>query len=210
MERKFVTLQQMFSDAQEIEDNLQAYVKLSDRIEYEELKDEERATMYDNKEVDCVISLLEGSQQFVLVENNDQFSNPQAIVPKCFAADLNFNDFHHKQRNDYTMNFFEIFSEECHESAEPPIEEQGDFPIFLDDDIVDVVDFPRYDEYNDDYDVDFLEQLVACSQSTQRMFSLNKLVKAISLCIIFMLLNMMKIVNRLKEILYPCAFLHSN
>jgi hypothetical protein len=33
------------------------------------------------------------------------------------------------------------------------------------DDIADVVDLPIYDEYDDDYDVDFLEQPTACSLS---------------------------------------------
>jgi hypothetical protein len=52
------------------------------------------------------------------------------------------------------------------EFANQFVEEQVDVPsFFLLDDIADVVDFPIYDEYDDDCDVDFLEQLVVCSLS---------------------------------------------
>jgi hypothetical protein len=37
------------------------------------------------------------------------------------------------------------------------VEEKVVVPMFYIDDIVDVADFPRYDEYNDDYEVDFME-----------------------------------------------------
>ena len=44
------------------------------------------------------------------------------------------------------------------------IEKQVDSPsFFLLDGIAIVVDLPIYDEYNDDYDVEFLEQPTACS-----------------------------------------------
>jgi hypothetical protein len=58
---------------------------------------------------------------------------------------------------------------ECHESefADHPVEEQVVVPIFMFDDIADVVDFPKYDEYDDDYivdfEVDFSEQAAAFS-----------------------------------------------
>ena len=53
-----------------------------------------------------------------------------------------------------------------YEFANQFVEEQVDVPsFFLLDDIADVVDFPIYDEYDDDCDVDFLEQLVICSLS---------------------------------------------
>ena len=46
------------------------------------------------------------------------------------------------------------------------VEKKVDVPsLFLLDDIAYVVDFPIYDEYDDDDDVDFLEQPVACSLS---------------------------------------------
>jgi hypothetical protein len=50
------------------------------------------------------------------------------------------------------------------EFAKQLVEEQVDGPsFFLLDDIVDVLDFPIYDEYDDYYDVEFLEQPDACS-----------------------------------------------
>jgi hypothetical protein len=45
------------------------------------------------------------------------------------------------------------------------LEEQVDVPRFSLDEIEDVDDMPLYDEYYDDYDVDFLEQPAACSLS---------------------------------------------
>jgi hypothetical protein len=39
------------------------------------------------------------------------------------------------------------------------------------DDIADVVDLFTYDEYDDDYDVDFLEQPTACSLPENFSFS---------------------------------------
>jgi len=38
------------------------------------------------------------------------------------------------------------------------------------DDNADVVDLPIYDEYDGDYDVDFLEQPIACSLSSNVPF----------------------------------------
>ena len=58
-----------------------------------------------------------------------------------------------------------VYSQE-NEFANQFVEEQVDVPsFFLLDDIVDVVDFPIYDEYDDDCDVDFLEQPTTCSLS---------------------------------------------
>jgi hypothetical protein len=52
------------------------------------------------------------------------------------------------------------------EFANQFVEEQVDVPsFFLSDDNVDVVDFPIYDEYDDDCDVNFLEQLSVSSLS---------------------------------------------
>ena len=52
------------------------------------------------------------------------------------------------------------------EFANQLVEKQVDVPsLSLLDDIADVVDFPIYDEYDDDYGVDFLEQPTACSLS---------------------------------------------
>jgi hypothetical protein len=125
MERKYVSLQQMFNDAQEVEDN----------------------------NVD------------VFAEDYIPPIEEEVVGPNCFVADLNFDPFHHEQRVDYTMNFFKIFSEECHESesVDQNEEEQVIVPIFMFDDIAEFYDLPKYDEYDDDYDLDSLEQLVACS-----------------------------------------------
>jgi hypothetical protein len=55
------------------------------------------------------------------------------------------------------MNFFKVFSDDV-------VEEQVVVPIFLFDDIAGVHDFPKYDEYDDEYNNDFLEHPVACFQ----------------------------------------------
>jgi len=85
----------------------------------------------------------------------------RVFVPKCFVVDFNFNFFHDEQSVDYAMIFlFLIFNDGCHESkfADHPVEEQVVVPIVLMDDIAGVHDFPKYDEYVDDYKVDFLEK----------------------------------------------------
>jgi hypothetical protein len=65
------------------------------------------------------------------------------------------------------------------EFANQYVEEQVDVPsFFLLDDIVDVVDLPIYDEYDDDYEVDFLEQPTACFPL--KMFLFNSIVRFIS------------------------------
>ena len=57
------------------------------------------------------------------------------------------------------------------EFANQLVEEQVDVPSsFMLDDIANVVDLPIYDEYDDGYDVDFLEQLVAHSLSENVYF----------------------------------------
>jgi len=67
------------------------------------------------------------------------------------------------------MNFFKIFSEKCHENGltNQLVGEQVDVQMFLIDDIADVFDVPKYNEYDNDYavnyDVDFLEKPYACS-----------------------------------------------
>jgi hypothetical protein len=44
--------------------------------------------------------------------------------------------------------------------------------MFFIDDIADVDDFPRYDEYNDDYEVEFPEKAIACSLSENDLVAL--------------------------------------
>jgi hypothetical protein len=185
MERKFMSLQQMFLDAQEVEDNLQACGKLPDQIEDKKLDIEEHESDHEQKAIDLnfeqrvnkIMHFLEVSNVDVFAENNEQFSDPQVVVPKHFVADLNFKSFHHEQNVDFAMNFFKIFSEECHESefADQLVEEKVDVPsFFMLDDIAGVHDFPKYDEYDDDYVVDFgvdlLEQPSAFSPSGNNYF----------------------------------------
>ena len=52
MERRLVTLQQMFSDAQEVEDNFEAYGKLLDQIGIEELNSEKQESEHKREGVD--------------------------------------------------------------------------------------------------------------------------------------------------------------
>jgi hypothetical protein len=89
----------------------------------------------------------------------------EVVGPNCFAADLNFDPFHHEQSVDYAMTIFEIFNEECHESefVDQLVEEQVVVPIFMFDYIAEFFYLPKYDEHDDDYDIDFLEHHVACS-----------------------------------------------
>ena len=56
---------------------------------------------------------------------------------------------------------------ECHENefADQLVEEQDVVPIFLVDNIAEVFGSPIYNEYDDNYDVNFLEKPVVCSSS---------------------------------------------
>jgi hypothetical protein len=69
---------------------------------------------------------------------------------------------HDKHEDDcFIYSFMDSQEDEC---ANQSVEEQVDAPsFFLLDDIASVVDLPIYDEYDDDYEVDFLEQPTACS-----------------------------------------------
>ena len=134
MERKSTSLQQMFNNAQEVEDNLQACQSLQ-------------------------------NQNLKSVSNtkNDGVAEEHEIVHKQ-EVDLHPDLCHHEQETDYFMYSFVECQED--EFANQLVEEQVDVPSFsLLDDTANIVDFPIYDEYDDDYDVDFLEQPFACSLS---------------------------------------------
>jgi hypothetical protein len=62
------------------------------------------------------------------------------------------------------MNFFKIFNDYIVvEDNDQPIEEEVGVPIFfLVDDIAGIFDMPIYDEYNNDYDVEFYEKSIVC------------------------------------------------
>jgi hypothetical protein len=72
------------------------------------------------------------------------------------------NPPHDKNEADCFIHSFVDNQED--EFEKQSVEEQVDVPsFFLLYDIVDVVDLPIYDEYEDDYEVDFLEHPTACS-----------------------------------------------
>jgi len=57
------------------------------------------------------------------------------------------------------MNFSEVFNDEVFAKDKDQLVEERDFVLnFLVDDNAVVYDLPIYDEYDDDYDVDCLEQ----------------------------------------------------
>ena len=55
------------------------------------------------------------------------------------------------------MDSLEIFSKECPESKSSNqfVKEKVNVPVFMIDDIEYVVDLPKYDEYDDDYIIEF-------------------------------------------------------
>jgi hypothetical protein len=84
------------------------------------------------------------------------------IEKEC--ANLASHPSHDNNEVDCFMYSF-VDSQE-NEFANQLVKEQVDVPsLFLLDDIANSVDLPIYDEYDDDYDVDFLSQPVACSLS---------------------------------------------
>jgi hypothetical protein len=113
---------------------------------------------------------------FLEVFNTDSFAKKyisliqeEVVDPNCFSSGLNFDPSQDMQGVDYFMYSFENFHE--NELVDQPTEEQVDVSrFFLVDDNVDVYFFPRYDEYNDDYDIDFIEKLVACYPSGSVQF----------------------------------------
>jgi hypothetical protein len=179
MERRSKSLQQMFSDAHEVEDNLRACGKFLEQIQNEELDVEEHGSECEQKVVDLNFEQkINNIMHFLEVFNVDAFAKKyispiqeEVVDLNCFASGLNFDPSQDKQGVDYFMYSFENFHE--NELVDHPTEEQVDVSrFFLVDDIADVDFFPRYDEYNDDYDIDFLEQptcmfsIKKCSVST--------------------------------------------
>jgi len=141
-----VTLQRVFFDTQEVEDNLLSCGKLWDQIEDEEEKAEEQDTVHDvhdKKKVDYVISFLEECHE----SEHKQ------------GADLNFDPLHYEKRVDYAPFFFKVFNDDAFaEDTDQLVEEQVVVPNFLANDISEGFDLPIYDEY----DVDFVEQPTVC------------------------------------------------
>jgi hypothetical protein len=135
MERRPITLQQMFNNAQEIEDNLQACGNLSKK--------------FGNEEID--------------VEQCHEDDPDQQIV--------DLDPCHHEQKIVCFMNLFEVCNDDVFvEKIDHPAEENSAVPIFLFDDIASFSDLPLYDEYNDYYEGDFLEQLEILSSLINAQF----------------------------------------
>jgi hypothetical protein len=161
MERRPKSLQQMFNDAQDIQHNIQA----CKQIQNEGLNAQEHESEYEQKivdwnlehRIDNIIGPLE-------VSNANDFAKNYIPLVERGGVDLASDPSHDKQGADCFMYSFVDSQED--EFANQFVEEQVDVPsLFLLDDIAYVVDLPIYDEYDDDYDVDFLEQPTACSLS---------------------------------------------
>ena len=71
MERKSMSLQQMFNNAQDFADNIQACKKLKNQFFDEELKAEEPETVHNMQETNHCISFLEGCHEDVFAKNDD-------------------------------------------------------------------------------------------------------------------------------------------
>jgi hypothetical protein len=74
------------------------------------------------------------------------------------------------------MDYFVYAFEESHECefVDQPAEEQVVASIFLFDDIKEIFSEPKYDEYNDDYEVEFSEQAISLSKSENDCFQQSK------------------------------------
>jgi hypothetical protein len=159
MERRSKYLQQMFNDAQEVQHNIQA----CKHIQNEELDAKEHDNEYEQKIVDLNLEQIVNSIiRSLEALNIDDFAKDYILVIKKEGANLVSDPSHDKHGADSFMYSF-IDSQE-NEFANHLVEEKVDVSnVFLLDDIADVVDLPIYDEYDDYYDVDLLEQLATCS-----------------------------------------------
>jgi hypothetical protein len=123
LERKSVTLQQMFIDAQKVEENLSSCGKFLDQVEDKKLNVEE----YDSepkKETtdlkfepkgDNIMHAIEVLNGNVFAEKCISPFQEEVVGPNVFDVDLNLGFCYHEQRNDLGMDSFEIFNKECHE-----------------------------------------------------------------------------------------------
>ena len=98
------------------------------------------------------------------VLNANDFAKDYIPLIEKEDANLASDPSHDRRGDEYFM--YSFVDSQKDDSVNQFVEEQVDVPsLFLLDDIAYVVDLSLYDEYDDDYDVDFLEQLVACSLS---------------------------------------------
>jgi hypothetical protein len=161
MERIPKSLQQMFNDAQDIQHNIQA----CKQIQNEGLNAQEHESEYEHKIVDWnnehTIDNIIGPLE---VSNANDFAKNYIPLVERGGVDLAYDPPHDKQGVDCFMYSFVDNQED--EFSNQSFEEQVHVPsLFLLDDITYIVDLHIYDEYDDDYEVDFLEQPTACSLS---------------------------------------------
>jgi hypothetical protein len=94
--------------------------------------------------------------------NADDFAKDCIPLIEKEGANLYYDPFHDKHEIDCFM-YLCVDSHE-NEFADHLVKEQVDVPsFFFLDDIADVVELSLYDKYDDDYDVEFLEQSSECS-----------------------------------------------
>jgi hypothetical protein len=106
-----MSLQQMFNNAQEVVDNIQACKELQNQILDEKLKDEEPETVHNMQEADRVISFLEGFHEDVFAKNDDKLEEQDTLL-NFFDIDLNLDPFHHELETDCFMYTF-VDGHEC-------------------------------------------------------------------------------------------------
>jgi hypothetical protein len=148
----------MFNNAKEVEENIQA----CKHIQNEELDAKEHDNEYEKRTID--LNLEKRVNNFICpleALNVDDFAKDYIPLIEKEGANLSSHPSHDKHGADCFMYSF-VDSQE-NKFANQLVEEQVDVPsFFLLDDIADVVDLSLYDEYDDDDDVDFLEQPTAC------------------------------------------------
>jgi len=148
----------MFDDAQEVEDNIQACVKFEEQSHREQLDPEER----DSKHEKDVANLkpeqrVENMMHFLEVFDVDDFLKNHIPLDKQECVDSTLDLSYDTQEVDHFM--YAPLDHHESKSANHFTQEQIDFPsIFLFDDIPESLGEPRYDEYNDEYEVVFSEQ----------------------------------------------------
>jgi hypothetical protein len=100
------------------------------------------------KRVNIIVCSLE-------VLNVDDFAEEHVPLVEKEGASLDFDSSHDKH-GAYCFMYSFVDSQEI-EFADQPIEEKHVVPMFYIYDIVEVDDFPKYDQYNDEYEVEFSE-----------------------------------------------------
>jgi hypothetical protein len=201
MERKPETLQQMFNDAQEIWHNILA----CEQILNEGLGVAGHEDEYELKTIDWNLEhKIDNNFGPLETLNANDFAEDYIPLIKRERTYVVSHPPHDKHEADCFIYSFVDNQED--EFANQSVEEKIDTPsFFLLDDIENVVDFPIYDEYDDHYEVDFLEYQLHVLPL--KMFLFSSVVRSLSLHIT---IAKRKFLNQLKEILYRYAFLHLN